>query len=237
MATSGSSPASLPILDGKNYCKWCIQMRVLLAYQEVLEIVSDGVEALPENSNDDQRLAHKEATKKDRKALFLIHQCVDSGNFDKISSANSFKEAWDILNKSYAGADKVKRVRLQSLRREYENLVMEENETAAAYFTRFQTLVNLMKNCGETFTELQLVEKVLRSLTQKFDYIVCAIEESKDLSDLKMDDLQSSIEAHEQRLNARIKDKAPAQALQAHSNRSYPGESSKFKKNKWKANK
>lgn len=50
-----------------------------------------------------------------------------------------------------------------------------------------------------------LVEKVLRSLTQRFDYIVVAIEELRNLAEVKMDDLQSSIEAHEQRINDRKK--------------------------------
>lgn len=86
---------------------------------------------------------------------------MDSGNFEKISCAVTTKEAWDILDKVYAGAEKVKRVRLQSLRRDYENMTMAENESATTYFTRFQTLVNLMKNCGKTFTKLQLVEKIL----------------------------------------------------------------------------
>lgn len=161
-------------------------MGVLLAY---LEVVTGGLLPLEENPTDTQREAHKEATKKDRKALFLIHQCVDSGNFEKISSATTAKQAWDILNKAYDGADKVKRVRLQSLRRDYENMVMQDNEPAAAYFNWFQSLVNLMKSCGETFTKVQLVEKVLRSLTQRFDYIVVAIEESKDLADMQLDDL------------------------------------------------
>lgn len=134
-------------------------MGLLLDYQEVLEIVVASVEDLPKNATDAQKLAHKEARKKDRKALFLIHQCVDSGNFEKISGANLAKEAWDILDKAFAGADKVKKVRLQTLRKDYENLNMEENESVAAFFTRLQTLVNLMKTCGEKFTELMLVEK------------------------------------------------------------------------------
>lgn len=65
---------------------------------------------------------------------------------------------------------------------------------------------------------------------------MCAIEEYKDLADLKMDDLQSSIEAHEQKLISRSKDKEPVQAFQAQSNRKFDGESSKQKKGRWKSN-
>lgn len=212
-------------------------MWVLFNYQEVLEIVNKGVPNLPANATDVQRQAHKEARKKDCKALFLIHQCVDSNNFEKISSAETSKAAWDILQKCYAGAEKVKKVRLQTLRKQYENMSIEEQESAATDFSQFLTLVNLMKACGETFTKTMLVEKVLKSLTSRFDYIVVAIEESKDLGELKLDDLQSSIEAHEQRLNDRHKEKDSRQTLQAHTFKKSAGESSKGTKQKLKPNK
>ena len=51
----------------------------------------------------------------DCKAQFLIHQCVDVANFGKTSKAMIIKEAWDILNKAYGGANKTKKVKLQDL--------------------------------------------------------------------------------------------------------------------------
>ncbi|MCI97608.1 F-box protein, partial [Trifolium medium] len=44
---------------------------------------------------------------------------------------------------------------------------------------------------------------------------VVAIEESKDLSTMKVEELQCSLEAHEQRVNERSKDRGVEQALQA----------------------
>ncbi|KAJ1436593.1 Zinc finger, CCHC-type superfamily, partial [Sesbania bispinosa] len=85
MMNSNGFPANLPILDGKNYDKWCIQMRVIFYFQEVLEIVKSGYSEIEENSSEQQKAAYREAKKKDCKALFLIHQCVDSANFEKIA--------------------------------------------------------------------------------------------------------------------------------------------------------
>lgn len=45
------------------------------------------------------------------------------------------------------------------------------------------------------------VEMILRSLISKFDYVVCAIEESKYIDKLSLDELQSSLVVHEQKMN------------------------------------
>lgn len=41
--------------------------------------------------------ATKEEKKKDYKALFLIHQCVDGDNFENFVDCDSSKQAWEIL--------------------------------------------------------------------------------------------------------------------------------------------
>lgn len=39
-------PANLPILDGKNLNRWCIQMCVIFNVQDMSELVDDGFELL-----------------------------------------------------------------------------------------------------------------------------------------------------------------------------------------------
>ncbi|XP_019462913.1 PREDICTED: uncharacterized protein LOC109361831 [Lupinus angustifolius] len=157
----------------------------------------------------------KEAKKKDNKALFLLHQCVDDTHFEKIQNAITAKDAWDILTRSHSGGDKIKKVKLQTLRRQYELLQMEESDKVGDYFTKVITITNQMKGCGETVTDLMIIEKIMRSLPQKFDYIVVAIEESKDVSMMRIEELQSSLEAHEMRLMDRNPIKNSEQALKA----------------------
>ncbi|XP_050890584.1 uncharacterized protein LOC127095997 [Lathyrus oleraceus] len=102
-------------------------------------------------------------------------------------------------------------------------------ETIKDYITRITRLVNQIKSCGETILEQNVVSKVLRSLTSRFDNIIVAIEESKDLTTLSKDELQSSLEAHEQRMDERGADKAKAEiALQAHFNEKNKRSKGKF---------
>ncbi|WJX34995.1 hypothetical protein P8452_23045 [Trifolium repens] len=213
MAGKNNFHANLPILDGKNWDTWVKQMKVIFNVQEVYKQVNAVITPLPANANEEQRTTFKEAKKNDNKALFLIQQCVDSKVFEKIADAETSKDAWDILQKSYGGDAKVKKVKLQALKRQYELLQMKNDETVADYFTRLVTLTNQMKNCGSNLDEQETVEKALRNLTPKFDHIVVTIEETKDLSEVKIEDLQSTLEAHELKHGERNHGREDEQAL------------------------
>ncbi|GMY22929.1 Retrovirus-related Pol polyprotein from transposon TNT 1-94 [Fagus crenata] len=51
------------------------------------------------------------------------------------------------------------------------------------------------------FEQVVIIEKILRSMTSRFDYVVCSVEESNKLDILTIDELQSSLLVHEQRMN------------------------------------
>ncbi|KAK2979121.1 hypothetical protein RJ640_021124 [Escallonia rubra] len=134
-------------------------------------------------------MALRESRKKDKKSLFLIFQGVDESTFEKISDAKTSKDAWEILHKSLQGVEKAKKVRLQSLRAEFETLKMQSSKNINDYVTRLKTVANEMKRNGETLDDVRVMEKLLHSLTRKFDYVVTVIEESKDLSQISIDEL------------------------------------------------
>ena len=77
---------------------------------------------------------------------------------------------------------------------------MIEQETIIDYFNRIQVVTNSMRACDEAMVDSKIVEKVLRTLTPNFDHIVVAIVESKDLENMTVEELQNSLEAHEQRV-------------------------------------
>jgi len=76
---------------------------------------------------------------------------------------------------------------------------MKDSEDVSSYITHVQTVANKLKCNGETLMDARVVEKILRSLTGDFENVVCAIEESRHLEEMTIDDLSGSLEAHEQR--------------------------------------
>jgi gag-polypeptide of LTR copia-type len=69
------------------------------------------------------------------------------------------------------------------------------------YFSKAIELVNQIKKLGENLTDKSICEKILISLSPKYNNIVAIIVEVKDLSTLNIQDLMGSLEMHEQRLN------------------------------------
>jgi len=78
---------------------------------------------------------------------------------------------------------------------------MKNGESIADFLSRAVAIVSKMRSYGEKVTDQTIVEKILRSLAPKFDHVVAAIEESKDLSVFSFDELMGSLQAHEARLN------------------------------------
>eukprot|EP00253_Pinus_taeda_P005042 PITA_05042 len=111
----------------------------------------------------------------------------------------SAKEIWDKIILSYEGDEQVKRAKLQTLRIRYENLKMHSNENIANYLLRMDEIVNCMRDLGEEFKEVVLVEKVLRSLSAKFDSKVSSIEEKENLQKITMSQLHGILIAFEMR--------------------------------------
>ncbi|XP_068497462.1 uncharacterized protein [Phaseolus vulgaris] len=169
-----------------NYDNWSIQMKVLLGSQDSWEVVQEEV---------------------------LMRQFFRRLNHI-IDGASNSKEAWDILEKMFKGAIRVKQMRLQTLRRELEAMKMKDSKDVSSYITCVQKVVNQLRRNGETLTNARVVEKILRSLTNDFENVVCAIEESRNLEEMTIDDLLGSLEAHEQRKKKKKKQEVLDEALQ-----------------------
>lgn len=60
--------------------------------------------------------------------------------------------------------------------------------------------MNAMRAYDKNVKDCKIVEKILRTLTPQYDHIVVAIEECKDLENMKVEELQNSLKVHDQRL-------------------------------------
>ena len=86
-------------------------MKASLGPQDTWDVIENGYTE-PEGTDgliNVQKDALKDLRKKDKMALFFIYQGVDESAFEKIANATTSKQAWQILQNSYKGAERVKK--------------------------------------------------------------------------------------------------------------------------------
>ena len=93
----------------------------------------------------------------------------------------------------------MKNAKLQSYRSQFESFKMEESKDIATYFLRIDEVVNTMISLGEKVKDVDIVQKVLRSLPVRFNSKISALKERTDISTLEMDELHGILIAYEMR--------------------------------------
>ena len=88
----------------------------------------------------------------------------------------------------------MKDTKLQMLTTKFEELKMSEDESFDSFYGKLNELVIGKFNLGEKTEDLKIVRKILRSLLKRFRAKVIAIEESKDLDDIKVQELIGSLQ-------------------------------------------
>jgi RNase H-fold protein (predicted Holliday junction resolvase) len=136
---------------------------------------------------------------KDLKVKNYLFQAIDRTILETILEKNTSKQIWDSMKRKYEGNARVKRSILQTLRKEFETLEMKTSENITDYFAKVMIVASKIRTSREQMRDVTIVEKILRSLTDRFNYIVCSIEESRDIDVLSIDELRSSLIVHEQK--------------------------------------
>ncbi|GJT35258.1 retrovirus-related pol polyprotein from transposon TNT 1-94 [Tanacetum coccineum] len=77
------------------------------------------------------------------------------------------------------------------------NKVISEDESIDNAFARFNTIITSLKALDEGYSSKNYVRKFLRALHPKWREKVTAIEESKDLTSLSLDELLGNLKVHE----------------------------------------
>ena len=114
------------------------------------------------------------------------------------------------METTYEGTKKVKDTKIQMLTTRFEELKMSEDVSFDSFYSKLNEVVVGKFNLGENMEDSKIVRKILRSLPESFHAIVTAIEESKDLDDIKVQKLVGSLQTYELSLPNQRKSKSLA---------------------------
>ena len=97
------------------------------------------------------------------------------------------------METTYEGTKKVKDTKLQMLTTRFEELRMSEDESFDSFYSKLNEVVISKFNLGEKTEDSKVVRKIILSLPESFRAKVIAIEESKDLDEIKVQELIGSL--------------------------------------------
>ncbi|KAG2685396.1 hypothetical protein I3760_10G123700 [Carya illinoinensis] len=200
-----------PYFDGKNFAYWKVRMRAFLKSldERVWHLVERGW-TKPEISIDAWTKDEINNCNLNSKGLNAIFMAVSSEEFKRISMCEIAKEVWDILEVTHEGTRIVKNSKLQMLTSKFEETKMLEDENFNDFYAKLNDVVNSRFNLGEKLEDSKIVRKILRSLPERFQPKVTAIEESKDLDAIRVEELVGSLQTYESLLPQARKSKSIA---------------------------
>ena len=91
----------------------------------------------------------------------------------------------------------MKDTKLQMLITRFEELKMSEVESFDSFYGKLNEVEIGKFNLGEKMEDSKIVRKILRSLLKSFRAKVTAIEESKDLDEIKIQELIDALQTYE----------------------------------------
>jgi hypothetical protein len=199
-----SDPTTFPFWKAKMYSF------ITGTDEDLWDLVEDGVDFEHMDDEGIVKRLYRKLYDAERKKEYKKHHIVKNmlvgaithAEYLKISNKSSAKSIWDSLCSTYEGNKQVKEAKANLLVHQYELFRMKDDEDIETMFSRFQTLVSGLQVLKKSYTVPDHVKKILRSLPARWRPKVTAFQESKNLDDVTLEDLISSLRSHELELMA-----------------------------------
>ena len=191
LRNEGASTSRPPFFDGDDYAYWKARMTIYLQsidFDLWLSIENgphrplktvNGIEipkSIIEYTDLDKRLLSIDA-----KTMNTLYCALNRSEFNRISSCKNARDIWHALEVTHEGTNQVKESKIDMLVHQYELFKMLQNESITSMFTRMTSITNSLHALGRTYTNADIVSKILRSLPKAWEAKVTAIREAKDL--------------------------------------------------------
>ncbi|GJR99581.1 hypothetical protein Tco_0316090 [Tanacetum coccineum] len=118
--------------------------------------------------------------------------------FNSIKDAKSLLEA---IKKRFGGNAATKKTQRNLLKQQYENFSTSSSETLDQTFNRLQKLVSQQEILGEKLSQEDVNQKLLRSLTSKWNTHAIVWRNKPELKTMSMDDIYNNLKVTNEAVN------------------------------------
>jgi hypothetical protein len=176
---------NFPVLTKMNYYDWAALMRVMLYARDLWDAVSTGTSDYME----------------DHMALEVIVKVVPPEMLGSIANKPSAKAAWEAITLRNVGVDRMRKVKVGTLKHEFDALVFNDGETMDDFCACIGRITNQLAVLGFEYKEEEVVRWFLLALPPKFEQIATSIETLLNLETISVDELIGRHKTSEERIN------------------------------------
>ena len=173
----GNSINRPPIFNREGYHYWKTHMQIFieaidLNIWEAIEIgpyvptIVDG-STTTEKPRDQWSEEDRIRVQYNLKVKNIITYALGIYEYFRVSKCTNAKEMWDKLQLTHESTTDVKKSRINTLTHEYELFRMKTNENIQDMHKRFTHIVNHLASLRKTFSNEDLINKVLRCLNRE----------------------------------------------------------------------
>ncbi|GKB40277.1 zf-CCHC domain-containing protein [Tanacetum coccineum] len=134
---------------------------------------------------------------KNDEAKMVLYSALPKKEYEIIFMCKTAKDIWNSLVITHQGNKQVKDNKIDLFVQQYEQFSIFDDETIDCAFARLNTKITSPKVLDESFSSRNHVRKFLKAFPTKWRPKVMAIEESKDLSTLLLDELIRNLKVYE----------------------------------------
>ncbi|GJW56459.1 hypothetical protein Tco_0103190 [Tanacetum coccineum] len=197
----GQSMQRPPLFESDGFIYWKNRFETYVKSKDLdlWHVITDGdfppIQNNPETKKDEVVPFHKQnddlkkKLAKNNEAKMVIYNALPRKEYERIFMCQTAKEIWDTLLITHQGNNQVKANKIDLLVQQYEQFMIPEEESIDNAFAKFNTIITSLKALDESFSSKNCVRKFLRALHPKWRAKVTAIEESKNLTTLSLDEL------------------------------------------------
>jgi hypothetical protein len=138
----------------------------------------------------------------DRIALKAILRAVPPEMVVGLAVKRTVKEAWEAIRAMRVGSDRVRKGKVQQLKKEFEMTSFRDGESVDEFALRLTNLVTSLATLGSPIDETQVVEKFLRVVPSRLSQIALAIETLLDTSEMSLEEVTGPLKAAKDRLES-----------------------------------
>lgn len=162
--------------DKSQWMTWRFQVRVTLVASDIFDIVN-GSKKQPELAADESnRAVIVDWKQKDARAQKIIVTTIGQKFLVHILNCNTSHEMWQKLHSVF---EQNCQTNIHLLQQKFFSLAKDPNDDIATHVAKIETIVQQLKDLGETITESMVLTRIIMTLPVEYKYFVSAWESTE----------------------------------------------------------